>query len=129
MDAAATSAQRAAALTARLLAFSRRQSLDSRALDINRLVTSLDELLRRTMSERIEVGIAPGDNLPAGIVDANQLVTIKHGPIPAVGWPAMTMTFQATPPTLLKGVNIGQIVDFGVRTSGMDAQVTSIRPR
>jgi len=73
MDAAATSAQRAAALTSRLLAFSRRQSLDSRPTDVNALLRSLEELLRRTMTERIELSIAIAPDLPAGIVDANQL--------------------------------------------------------
>lgn len=56
-------------------------------------------------------------------------VTIKHGPIPAVGWPAMTMTFRANPPSVLSGAHVGQSVAFGVRTNGMDAQVTSIRVR
>jgi signal transduction histidine kinase/ActR/RegA family two-component response regulator len=73
MDAAATSAQRAAGLTSRLLAFSRRQSLHNRAMDINELVTSLDDLLRRTMTEKINVSIVPGDDLPAGVADTNQL--------------------------------------------------------
>lgn len=73
MDAAGVSAQRAAGLTARLLAFSRRQSLDNRATDINELVSSLDDLLRRTMSERIEVSIVPAADLPAGMADSNQL--------------------------------------------------------
>lgn len=73
MEAASTSAQRAAGLTARLLAFSRRQSLDSRATDVNRLVSSLEDLLRRTMSEQISVSIRPGDNVPPAVVDANQL--------------------------------------------------------
>jgi PAS domain S-box-containing protein len=73
MDAASTSAQRAAALTARLLAFSRRQSLDSRSTDINALVGSLEELLDSTLSETIEVVIATTENLPPAIVDANQL--------------------------------------------------------
>jgi Cu(I)/Ag(I) efflux system protein CusF len=59
---------------------------------------------------------------------ANTL-TIRHGPIPAVGWPAMTMTFKATPPTLLRGVRVGQTVGFDVRTRGMDAEVTALRPR
>jgi signal transduction histidine kinase len=66
MEAASTSAQHAAGLTARLLALSRRQSLDSRATDI-------DDLLRRTMSERILVNIVCSSGLPAAIVDANQL--------------------------------------------------------
>jgi Cu(I)/Ag(I) efflux system protein CusF len=56
-------------------------------------------------------------------------VTIKHGPIPTVGWPAMTMTFKATPATLLKAVHVGQKVGFDVRTKGMDAEVTAIQPR
>ena len=73
MDAAATSAQRAAGLTARLLAFSRRQSLDARPVDTNALVHSLDELLRRTIHENIALDVIAGVDLPAAIVDANQL--------------------------------------------------------
>ncbi len=73
MDAASTSAQRAAGLTARLLAFSRRQSLDSKATDVNALVLSLEDLLRRTMGENIEVAIATVEGLPPSLVDANQL--------------------------------------------------------
>lgn len=73
MDAASTSAQRAAGLTQRLLAFSRRQSLDSRPTDINALVCSLEDLLKRTMSERIEVSIVRDEALPFAEVDPNQL--------------------------------------------------------
>ena len=73
MDAASNSAQRAAGLTARLLAFSRRQSLDSRATDINALIASLEELLCRTMSEQIVVTTSLADDLPAAVVDMNQL--------------------------------------------------------
>jgi signal transduction histidine kinase/DNA-binding response OmpR family regulator len=73
MDAATVSAERAAGLTARLLAFSRRQSLDSQPTDINALVHSLEDLLKRTMSERISVSIDTGRSLPPAIVDANQL--------------------------------------------------------
>jgi DNA-binding response OmpR family regulator len=73
MDAATTSAQRAAALTARLLAFSRRQSLDSKPTDIGNLIHSLEDLLRRTMSESIEVEIVSAAPLPPALVDANQL--------------------------------------------------------
>jgi NO-binding membrane sensor protein with MHYT domain/signal transduction histidine kinase/CheY-like chemotaxis protein len=73
MDAATTSAQRAAGLTARLLAFSRRQSLDSRPVDVNALVRSLEELLGRTMSGQIRVEIATDNAIPPALVDANQL--------------------------------------------------------
>ncbi|WP_121116495.1 hybrid sensor histidine kinase/response regulator [Croceibacterium ferulae] len=73
MDAASISAQRAASLTARLLAFSRRQSLDSRPTDVNALIASLEDLLRRTMSEQIAVAIVPGPQVPPALVDPNQL--------------------------------------------------------
>ena len=73
MGAASTSAQRAAGLTARLLAFSRRQSLDSRPTDVGKLIHSLEDLLRRTMSESIEVEILSSSSLSPALVDANQL--------------------------------------------------------
>ena len=73
MDAASVSAQRAAGLTARLLAFSRRQSLDARPLDANDLIRSLDDLLQRTISETIELAIVAASDLPAAVADANQL--------------------------------------------------------
>jgi signal transduction histidine kinase/CheY-like chemotaxis protein len=73
MDAAWTSATRAASLTQRLLAFSRRQSLDAKIVDLNGLVSSLEVLLRRTINEQslLEIKLAP--DMPSGIVDANQL--------------------------------------------------------
>lgn len=73
MDAASASAQRAAALTARLLAFSRRQSLDARSLDVNGLVASLDDLLRRTLGEKVALSIVPGEGVRGVVADANQL--------------------------------------------------------
>jgi PAS domain S-box-containing protein len=57
IGAAMTSANRAAALTHRLLAFARRQSLNNTAVDVNRMVTSMEELLRRTIGENIELRI------------------------------------------------------------------------
>ena len=73
MDAATTSANRAAGLTQRLLAFSRRQSLDSKPLDVNALVGSLGDLLARTIGEQIALDMRLGRGLPPGIADANQL--------------------------------------------------------
>ena len=73
MDAASAAALRAAALTHRLLAFGRRQSLDTRPIDINRMVTGVEDLLQRTLGERIElVCKLPGDLWTAS-TDANQL--------------------------------------------------------
>lgn len=72
-DAAVVSAQRAAALTHRLLAFSRRQSLDRQPLDPNQLVHSLEELLSRTKGEHIELRIRFGRDIWAVNTDASQL--------------------------------------------------------
>ncbi|KRB79668.1 hypothetical protein ASE00_18280 [Sphingomonas sp. Root710] len=73
MDAATTSALRAAGLTQRLLAFSRRQSLDSKPIDINALVDSLGDLLTRTIGEQISLDMRLDPGIPAGVTDANQL--------------------------------------------------------
>ena len=56
-------------------------------------------------------------------------LTIQHGPIPAVSWPAMTMTFKAKPATLLKGLKVGQTIGFDTTVRGMDADVTAARPQ
>ncbi len=49
MAVAQGAAKRAAALTHRLLAFSRRQTLDPKPTNVNRLVTDMEELIRRTV--------------------------------------------------------------------------------
>ncbi len=73
IDAATTSAHRAAGLTQRLLAFSRRQSLDIRPVNVNALVIGLEDLLRRTLGENIQLEIALlADTWPIS-TDANQL--------------------------------------------------------
>ncbi|MDO8410740.1 MAG: response regulator [Phenylobacterium sp.] len=73
MDAAQASASRAAALTQRLLAFSRRQSLDPRPTDINSLAASLNDLIRGSVDERVSLRFALDPDLPRAIVDVNQL--------------------------------------------------------
>ncbi|MDR6232655.1 signal transduction histidine kinase [Pseudomonas psychrotolerans] len=73
MEAAQHSAHRAAALTQRLLAFSRRQSLESRPMSANELILALHDLLQRTVSEQISVTLELGADLPWILADANQL--------------------------------------------------------
>jgi PAS domain S-box-containing protein len=73
MDAASASALKAAALTHRLLAFARRQSLDARPNDINRLVTDMEDLLHRTLGEQIELRCSLAADLWIALTDANQL--------------------------------------------------------
>lgn len=70
---ALASANRASALTHRLLAFSRRQPVDPRPVHINRLIGSMGELLRRSIGENIQMKIVAADDLWLVRCDANQL--------------------------------------------------------
>ena len=73
MVAAQGAAKRAAALTHRLLAFSRRQTLDPKPTDVNRLVTGLEELVRRTVGPIVDVEVVTAAGLWPALVDAGQL--------------------------------------------------------
>jgi PAS domain S-box-containing protein len=73
IEAAMTSATRAAALTHRLLAFARRQPLVPKAVDANALVVSLEDLLRRTIGEKLDLDIAAAPDLWSTLCDPNQL--------------------------------------------------------
>ena len=70
---ASTAAQRAAALTHRLLAFSRRQPLDPKPVRANTLVASMEDMLRRTIGERIDLEMVLAGGLWVTRCDANQL--------------------------------------------------------
>lgn len=73
ISAAMTSANRAAALTHRLLAFARRQSLNNSAVDVNQMVASMEELLRRTIGESIKLNIERRSDLRRAHTDEHQL--------------------------------------------------------
>ena len=73
MMAAKSSAKRAAALTHRLLAFSRRQTLDPKPTNLNRLVNGMEDLVRRTVGPQITVEFVGAAGLWATKVDAGQL--------------------------------------------------------
>lgn len=66
-------AKRGAELTQRLLAFARRQALEPTAVDVNQLVTTTYELLRRTLEEHIEIEMVRGAGLWSALVDPGQL--------------------------------------------------------
>ena len=73
IDLGVTSANRAASLTHRLLAFSRRQSLDSKAVQMNSLVLSMGELLQRSLNESIQLEMRLDEKLWIAEADPNQL--------------------------------------------------------
>ncbi len=72
-DMAMQGARRAASLTTRLLAFSRQQALTPQALDANKLVADVCELLSRTLGDAIVLETMLGDGLWRAYADANQL--------------------------------------------------------
>ena len=73
VDVAQGAARRAASLTHRLLAFSRRQTLDPRPTDANVLVAGMEELIRRTVGPAVTVEVVRASGLWPTLVDPPQL--------------------------------------------------------
>jgi signal transduction histidine kinase/CheY-like chemotaxis protein len=71
--AAQGASKRAASLTHRLLAFSRRQTLDPKQTDVNRLVMGMEELIRRTVGPQIAVEVVTAGGLWSTLIDSSQL--------------------------------------------------------
>jgi signal transduction histidine kinase len=65
--------RQAATLTSRLLAFARRQPLDPKPVNFNRLVADVSELLRRTIGEAVSLEVVAGGGLWWAEVDASEL--------------------------------------------------------
>jgi len=73
--AAQDAARRATVLTQRLLAFSRRQTLDPRPIDVNKLVAGMEDLIRRSVGPNVEVEVAGAGGLWLTKIDPSQLET------------------------------------------------------
>ncbi|GLR47082.1 response regulator [Sphingomonas astaxanthinifaciens] len=73
LDTALKSAERAAALTHRLLAFARRQPLDPRPLEVPAILQAVAQLVSHALPENIALGLEVADGLPLALADANQL--------------------------------------------------------
>jgi len=73
MTAAQGAAKRAGALTHRLLAFSRRQTLDPKPTNVNRLVADMQELIQRTVGPAIRIEVVGASGLWTAFVDPPQL--------------------------------------------------------
>src|SRR3546814_20276307 len=73
LDNAQRGAERAAALTQRLLAFSRRQPLSPKALDANKLVLGMSDLLGRALGEMVVLDVVTSPSLWRIAVDPNEL--------------------------------------------------------
>ncbi len=68
-----------------------------------------------------------GSGVITAIDAAAGAVTIDHGPIPGVGWPAMTMSFKAAQAVVAKA-KVGERIQFDVMVRGRESEVTAIRP-
>jgi signal transduction histidine kinase/CheY-like chemotaxis protein len=75
VDAALRAASSAADLTRKLLAFSRRQALRPRPIDVNELVGGMLDMIRRTLGERITILAYPDPDVPKAHADPGQLET------------------------------------------------------
>lgn len=128
IGAAVTSAQRAAALTQRLLAFSRRQALDLKPVEVNRLVASLEDLLHRTIGENIALVTTLSAGLPPACMDINQvesalinLVINARDAMPHGGRITITTSRyeqSCTPTAEKRGLNEGEYILLRVTDTG-----------
>ena len=73
VNAAQGAGRRAASLTQRLLAFSRRQTLDPKPTDVNKLIFGLEEMLQRTVGATTDIAIIGAAGLWTAEIDAGQL--------------------------------------------------------
>jgi len=73
VSAARGAAKRAATLTHRLLAFSRRQQLEPQATDINRVISDLEDMLHRSLGPAVRLEVIGAASLWSTVIDRNQL--------------------------------------------------------
>ena len=57
---------------------------------------------------------------------AGDQVTISHGPVEGLGWPAMTMTFRMASPEIVQGVTVGDRIAFGFTEHAEGYTLTSL---
>jgi signal transduction histidine kinase/CheY-like chemotaxis protein len=73
LESASQASRSAAQLTHQLLAFARKQPLKPVAVDLNRLISSMSEMLRRTLGEFVSIETVLGGGLWQALADANQV--------------------------------------------------------
>ncbi len=80
------------------------------------------------MSDTKKETTASGTGTITALNAANHKVTLDHGPIPAINWPAMKMEFAAAPSVDLAKMKTGDKVNFTLNGSGNTYTVQSITP-
>lgn len=89
---------------------------------------SLAGVVARMQTQASDTSATPGTYSAAGRITAltPQAVTLAHGPVAALSWPAMSMQFALARPDLARGLSVGQNVRFEFRQGGAGYVVTSI---
>jgi signal transduction histidine kinase/ActR/RegA family two-component response regulator len=127
-------AQRGAALTQRLLAFSRRQELKPEAVDFPKLVSGMKDLLERALGRGVELRTRFQSQLPPVLVDANQLelallnVALNaRDAMPAGGILTIAAAPHAqTPDTKVASLAPGDYVCISVTDNGVGMDETTL---
>lgn len=79
------------------------------------------------MTSDAAVRTGTGTGVVTAVDAAAGAVTIEHGPVPGVGWPAMTMRFTASP-AVVEAASTGDRVEFDVSVRDGVNEITAIRP-
>ena len=87
---------------------------------------AMDKQAMDTMTAPASPRTGSGDGKVISVNASTGAITIEHGPIKQIDWPAMTMGFTAKP-ELLRGIAAGDKVAFEIKGSGEKYEVTSIR--
>lgn len=74
-------------------------------------------------------GPIEGSGTVTAVDAAAGTVTLNHGPIAAVEWPAMTMQFTAEEPSILQGIEVGDSVTFQLKSAEEAQVITAIQER
>ena len=95
----------------------------NKATEVPTTPASTSAMAGMDMSAAVKTG--NGSGKITALDAAGGKITIAHGAIAAVGWPAMTMGFKVDP-KLLGGISVGDHVDFALSLKGNDGTVTTI---
>lgn len=71
-------------------------------------------------------GAITGTGTVTAIDAAAGTISLDHGPITAIQWPAMSMQFQAEDRTILQGIAVGDQVSFELKSASESSVVTSV---
>ena len=97
----------------------------NKAADAPEKPTTPNDMASMDMTATSKTGSGSGSGKVTELDKAGGKITIEHGPIPAVGWPEMTMGFKADP-KMISDLAVGDQVDFTLSLKGNDATLTAL---